>query len=268
MPLWGDVHAATLRFESKCGVHSPLAAAMCHASPASPASHPSQIASGSRLGERLRQLRVAAGLTQSELADGRFSKEYISQIERGKTRPTAETLDWLAARLGVDADYLRQRRLVRRPRARRGRARPGRGARRGAPARRGDRASSRTQARRRPPGRAAISSSACSRRGVGADPARRASGGARPARRGPRLAEGAGVLRRRPRRRALPPRRRAATSSRASPPRVGLFDEALSSRSVRSFRATFCAPTSSAGAPAATAASATSRPRARTSSAR
>src|SRR5881398_2008284 len=61
---------------------------------------------GLRLGERLRQLRVGAGLTQSELAGDRFSKEYISQIERGKTRPTTETVEWLAMRLGVDAGYL------------------------------------------------------------------------------------------------------------------------------------------------------------------
>src|SRR5437867_8605573 len=61
---------------------------------------------GLRLGERLRQLRVAAGLTQSELAGERFSKEYVSQIERGKTRPTRETVDWLAVRLGVDAGFL------------------------------------------------------------------------------------------------------------------------------------------------------------------
>jgi tetratricopeptide (TPR) repeat protein len=59
-----------------------------------------------RLGERLRQLRVAAGLTQTDLAGDRFSKEYISQIERGKTRPTAETVEWLAVRLGVDAGFL------------------------------------------------------------------------------------------------------------------------------------------------------------------
>jgi tetratricopeptide (TPR) repeat protein len=59
-----------------------------------------------RLGERLRQLRVAAGLTQSELAGDRFSKEYVSQIERGKTRPTTETVEWLARRLGVDVGYL------------------------------------------------------------------------------------------------------------------------------------------------------------------
>jgi tetratricopeptide (TPR) repeat protein/DNA-binding XRE family transcriptional regulator len=59
-----------------------------------------------RLGERLRQLRVAAGLTQTDLAGDRFSKEYISQIERGKTRPTTETIDWLSLRLGVDSGFL------------------------------------------------------------------------------------------------------------------------------------------------------------------
>jgi tetratricopeptide (TPR) repeat protein len=61
---------------------------------------------GFRLGERLRQLRVAAGLTQTEVAGDRFSKEYVSQIERGKTRPTRETIEWLANRLGVDAEFL------------------------------------------------------------------------------------------------------------------------------------------------------------------
>ena len=61
---------------------------------------------GSRLGERLRLLRVAAGLTQTELAGERFSKEYVSQIERGKTRPTPETVAWLAERLNVDPAFL------------------------------------------------------------------------------------------------------------------------------------------------------------------
>src|SRR5581483_2717822 len=60
----------------------------------------------SRLGERVRQLRVSAGLTQTDVAGDRFSKEYISQIERGKTRPTTETIEWLALRLGVDATFL------------------------------------------------------------------------------------------------------------------------------------------------------------------
>jgi tetratricopeptide (TPR) repeat protein len=62
--------------------------------------------SGNRLGERLRQLRVAAAMTQTDLAGERFSKEYVSQIERGKTRPTRETIEWLAQRLGVDPNFL------------------------------------------------------------------------------------------------------------------------------------------------------------------
>src|SRR5438552_13563111 len=73
-------------------------AALAHTRTAAP--------SGLRLGERLRQLRVAAALTQSDLAGDRFSKEYVSQIERGKTRPTRETIEWLAARLGVDPGFL------------------------------------------------------------------------------------------------------------------------------------------------------------------
>ncbi len=63
-------------------------------------------ASEPRLGQRVRALRVAAGLTQVDLAGGRFSKEYISQIERGKTRPTEATIAWLAERLGVDQGFL------------------------------------------------------------------------------------------------------------------------------------------------------------------
>jgi tetratricopeptide (TPR) repeat protein len=58
------------------------------------------------LGERLRQLRVNLGMTQTDLAGERFSKEYVSQIERGKTRPTQETIEWLAQRLGVDPGFL------------------------------------------------------------------------------------------------------------------------------------------------------------------
>jgi tetratricopeptide (TPR) repeat protein len=45
-------------------------------------------------------------MTQTDLAAGRFSKEYISQIERGKTRPTEATIAWLAERLTVDPSFL------------------------------------------------------------------------------------------------------------------------------------------------------------------
>jgi tetratricopeptide (TPR) repeat protein len=58
------------------------------------------------LGDRIRQLRINRGMTQTELAGERFSKEYLSQIERSKTRPTDDTVSWLAARLGVDSGFL------------------------------------------------------------------------------------------------------------------------------------------------------------------
>jgi len=69
-----------------------------------PVARPQRAHSG--LGTRLRQLRVAKGLTQSDLAGDRVSKEYVSQIERGKTRPTQQTLSWIAEMLGVDVSYL------------------------------------------------------------------------------------------------------------------------------------------------------------------
>jgi transcriptional regulator with XRE-family HTH domain len=71
-----------------------------------PGTRPQQERGASEVGDRLRALRVAAGLTQSQVAGGRFSKEYVSQIERGKTRPAVDTLEWLAARLDVDPAYL------------------------------------------------------------------------------------------------------------------------------------------------------------------
>src|SRR5256885_10676676 len=72
--------------------------------PAPPASPLAPADAG--LGERVRTLRRERGLTQTELAAERVSKEYISQIETGKTRPTTQTLEWLAKRLGVDPNYL------------------------------------------------------------------------------------------------------------------------------------------------------------------
>ena len=63
-------------------------------------------ATASAIGERVRQLRIARGLTQAEVARDRVTKEYVSQIERGRARPTARTLDWLAERLGVERAYL------------------------------------------------------------------------------------------------------------------------------------------------------------------
>src|SRR5437764_23285 len=56
---------------------------------------------GSGVGARVREARAAAGLTQAELGGDRFSKEYVSQVELGKTRPSDAALDWFSHRLGV-----------------------------------------------------------------------------------------------------------------------------------------------------------------------
>ena len=55
----------------------------------------------SGIGARVRELRVAVGLTQAELGGERFSKEYVSQVELGKSHPSDAALEWFGARLGV-----------------------------------------------------------------------------------------------------------------------------------------------------------------------
>src|SRR3954469_6939705 len=55
---------------------------------------------------RVRAARRAAGMTQVELAAGRFTKQYVSQIERGEVVPSSELLEWLAQRLGVERMFL------------------------------------------------------------------------------------------------------------------------------------------------------------------
>ncbi|HYX84336.1 MAG TPA: helix-turn-helix transcriptional regulator [Gaiellales bacterium] len=63
-------------------------------------------ARGAGAGSRLRELRTAAGLTQAELGGDRFTKEYVSQVELGKTRPSEAAVVWFADRLRVDRTAL------------------------------------------------------------------------------------------------------------------------------------------------------------------
>src|SRR5260370_6676054 len=61
-----------------------------------------------RLGQRLRQARLARNLTQGEVAASQFSVSYISAVERGQIRPSLGALEKLAQRLQVSvADLLR-----------------------------------------------------------------------------------------------------------------------------------------------------------------
>lgn len=58
------------------------------------------------VGERIRQLRTARGLSQIELGEGRYSGSYISHIESGRRQPNADVLEFLAARLGLAVSEL------------------------------------------------------------------------------------------------------------------------------------------------------------------
>ena len=56
-----------------------------------------------RIGERLRQARLAAALTQQQLAAGRYTKAYVSALETGQSKPSMAALTFFADRLGIAA---------------------------------------------------------------------------------------------------------------------------------------------------------------------
>lgn len=59
-----------------------------------------------QIGERLRRVRLSAGLTQQQLADGRYTKAYVSALENGLSRPSMAALNYFSARLGIPASKL------------------------------------------------------------------------------------------------------------------------------------------------------------------
>ncbi|HET7028811.1 MAG TPA: helix-turn-helix transcriptional regulator [Candidatus Limnocylindrales bacterium] len=58
------------------------------------------------IGMRLREARLRAGLTQREVAEGRYTKAYVSALENGLIKPSVAALNFLAARLGTSASAL------------------------------------------------------------------------------------------------------------------------------------------------------------------
>lgn len=56
------------------------------------------------IGQRIKELRKAAGLTQQELSGGVVTRSYISQIEKGTIQPSHDTLVKLAAKLNVPVE--------------------------------------------------------------------------------------------------------------------------------------------------------------------
>ena len=58
------------------------------------------------IGARLHAQRARAGLTQSKLAEGRYTKAYVSALEKGLAKPSMAALSFFAARLGVSTASL------------------------------------------------------------------------------------------------------------------------------------------------------------------
>ncbi len=59
------------------------------------------------IGQRIKQLRIARGLTLQELAEkAKMSAGYLSEIERGGSALSGEKLEAIAVSLGTSVDYL------------------------------------------------------------------------------------------------------------------------------------------------------------------
>src|SRR2546423_3572564 len=70
---------------------------------ARPSAHDTALAH--RIGERIRQARHRAGLTQQQLAGDRYTKAYISALETGQAKPSMAALNFIAGRLALPASH-------------------------------------------------------------------------------------------------------------------------------------------------------------------
>lgn len=57
------------------------------------------------LGEKIKQARLEAGLSQRQLCGDVITRNMLSQIENGAARPSMETLKYLAGRLGKGVGF-------------------------------------------------------------------------------------------------------------------------------------------------------------------
>lgn len=57
------------------------------------------------LGQRLKQARIEAGLSQRQLCGEEITRNMLSQIESGKAKPSMQTLTYLAQRLGKPVSW-------------------------------------------------------------------------------------------------------------------------------------------------------------------
>lgn len=57
------------------------------------------------IGERIRRLRLQRGMTQGQLAGDRFSKAYVSALERARAAPSMRSLEYIAEQLRVRPEF-------------------------------------------------------------------------------------------------------------------------------------------------------------------
>lgn len=67
------------------------------------------------LGEKIRQARLEAGLSQRQLCGDHITRNMLSQIEHGTARPSMDTLRFLAAGLGKPVGYFLEDQAVTSP---------------------------------------------------------------------------------------------------------------------------------------------------------
>ncbi len=58
-----------------------------------------------KLGEKIKKARIEAKMTQKELADGKITRNMLSQIENGKATPSVSTLNHITDKLGLPGGY-------------------------------------------------------------------------------------------------------------------------------------------------------------------
>jgi transcriptional regulator with XRE-family HTH domain len=58
------------------------------------------------LGQRIRKVRQARGMTLAQVAGGDFSRAFLNQVEMGKSQPSTRVLRVISTRLGTPIDYL------------------------------------------------------------------------------------------------------------------------------------------------------------------
>jgi DNA-binding XRE family transcriptional regulator len=96
---------ATLRLKS--GAVCQLSAAAAHGAPGMTYGQEDIAINGEKLGARLRELRLAAGLTQAELARRTgIHRPNIARVEAGRHTPSLDTLARIANAIGVSTTHV------------------------------------------------------------------------------------------------------------------------------------------------------------------